>query len=59
MATDPLRLYSRLRDTYLRYLDTAFWLRDPGLLAERRALLEREGRLFTEPLIEPVVPYDG
>src|SRR5205807_877435 len=34
-------------------------LRDPGLMAERRALLEREDALFTDVLLEPVVPYDA
>ncbi|MGH7717300.1 MAG: DEAD/DEAH box helicase, partial [Gemmatimonadaceae bacterium] len=47
-----------LREAYLRYYDTAFRLRDPGLRAERRALLERPGVVFTDPLIEPVLPYD-
>ncbi len=55
--TDPLALSHDLREAYLRYYDTAFWLRDPRLVAERRALLEAEGHLFADPLIEPVLPY--
>ena len=55
--TDPLALNQDLREAYLRYYDTAFWLRDPRLMAERRALLEAEGHLFADPLIEPVLPY--
>ena len=51
MLTDPVRTYQDLRDAYLRYFDTAFWLRDPRLMTERRSLLEEDGRLFTDPLI--------
>lgn len=54
---DPMLLHAQLEDAYLRYYDTAFRLRDPRLRAERRKLLERAGTVFTEPLIEPVVPY--
>ncbi len=56
---DPLLLHAQLEDAYLRYYDTAFRLRDPLLRAERRRLLERPGTVFTEPLIEPVIPYPG
>jgi DEAD/DEAH box helicase domain-containing protein len=59
MTTHPLNVYADLRAAYLRYFDTAFWLRDQGLMAERRELLERSGLLFAEPLIEPVLPYDA
>ena len=53
----PTELYREISDAYLRYYDTAFWLRDDGLLEERRALLRRPGGIFTEPLLEPVLPY--
>ncbi|WP_404850296.1 DEAD/DEAH box helicase [Dietzia kunjamensis] len=56
-AQDPLDTYDGLKDAYLRYYETTYWLRDPDLRKERRALLERPGKLFTEPLIEPVLPY--
>ena len=55
----PLSVYDEIRDAYLRYVDTAYWLRDEGLMAERRLLLERENALFTDVLLEPVVPYDA
>src|SRR4051794_37646861 len=57
--TTPLTLRRDLRDAYLRYFDTAFWLRDEGLLAERRRLLEASGALVSECLLEPVLPYDA
>src|SRR5438045_3459246 len=55
----PLGVHRELKDAYLRYYDTAFWLRDEQLRSERRALLERPGVVFTEPLLEPVLPYDS
>lgn len=55
----PLTVYDDLREAYLRYVDTAYWLRDDSLMAERRNLLEAGGALFTEVLLEPVVPYDA
>ena len=55
----PQRVYKELQDAYLRYFDTAFWLRDEPLRRERRKLLEESGLLFTDVLIEPVVPYDA
>ncbi|GAB92720.1 DEAD/DEAH box helicase [Gordonia rhizosphera] len=53
----PLSLAAALRDAYLRYFDTAFWLNDEGIMAERRAMLSEPGVLVGEVLIEPVVPY--
>lgn len=54
---NPLTVFANLRDTYLRYLDSPFDLRYPDLVAERRALLSTDGRLYREPLIEPVPAY--
>lgn len=59
MPANPLSVNDDLRDSYLRYFDTAFWLRDQRLMAERRRLLEDSGLLFTDPLLEPVLPYDA
>src|SRR4051812_32333902 len=53
----PTSVYSALKEGYLRYFDTAFWLRDPHMMAERRALLEADGTVFREPLIEAMMPY--
>src|ERR1700741_2375520 len=55
--TSPMSLFHQLRETYLRYLDSPFDLRYEPLVAERRALLDRDGRLYREPLIEPVPPF--
>jgi DEAD/DEAH box helicase domain-containing protein len=55
----PHRLEGSLREGFLRYYETAYWLRDPRLRDERRALLTEPGVAFTEPLIEPILPYAG
>ena len=57
--TRPLAVYDAIKDAYLRYYDTAFRLRDEPLRAERKALLLSPGVIFTDPLIEPVLPYDS
>lgn len=54
---NPLSLFRNLRDLYLRYLDSPFDLRYADLVRERRALLDRDGYLWREPLIEPVPAY--
>jgi DEAD/DEAH box helicase domain-containing protein len=59
MTRTPTSVYAALRDAYLRYVDTAYWLRDPALMRERRRLLERSDSLFTDVLLEPVLPYDA
>ncbi len=56
-ATQPRAVYAEIRDAYLRYYDTAFRLRDPGLADERRAILSRDGAIFTDPILEPLLPY--
>ena len=53
----PKSVYERLREAYLRYYDTAFWVRNPAIRAERRHVLEAEGAIFQEPLLEPTLPY--
>jgi DEAD/DEAH box helicase domain-containing protein len=59
VSANPLSVHEELRAAYLRYFDTAFWLRDPRLMVERRQLLEDSSLLFTDPLLEPVLPYDA
>jgi DEAD/DEAH box helicase domain-containing protein len=57
--SDPIALFDELREMYLRYLDSPFDLRYPELVAERRALLNMDGRIFRHPLIEPVPAYES
>ncbi len=57
MSATPSRVLSYIQDAYLKYYDTAFWLRDPKLLDERRKLLEATGATAQEVLLEAVLPY--
>jgi DEAD/DEAH box helicase domain-containing protein len=57
--SNPIAIFESLRDTYLRYLDSPFDLRYPDLVAERRRLLDIDGRLYRHPLIEPVPAYQS
>ncbi len=56
---NPIRLFENLRDTYLRYLDSAFDIRYGDLINERRDLLDLDGRIYRYPLIEPVPAYQS
>lgn len=55
--TNPIQMAEDLRATFLKYVDTAYWLDHPGLMKERRELLEKPGVLISDVLIEPVLPY--
>jgi ATP-dependent helicase YprA (DUF1998 family) len=55
--SNPIRFFENLRDIYLRYLDSPFDLRYDDLTAERRQLLDQDGRIFRRPLIEPNPAY--
>jgi len=57
--SNPIALFEDLRGMYLRYLDSPFDLRYPDLIAERRTLLNVDGRLFRQPLIEPIPAYQS
>jgi DEAD/DEAH box helicase domain-containing protein len=57
VVPNPLSIYDAIKESYLRYYETQFWLRDDALRRERRALLEESGLIFTDPLLEPVLPY--
>lgn len=58
MLRTPLTVYDEICDAYLRYVDTAYWLRDNALMKERRNLLEHGEAIFADLLLEPVLPYD-
>ena len=55
---DPFQTFDQLREAYLRYLATPFWLRYPALMEERQELLDQDRQLYRKPLFEPVVPYE-
>ncbi len=53
----PVSLADALREAYIRYFDTAFWLNDESVMGERRLLLEQGEALVGQIMIEPVIPY--
>ncbi len=55
--TDLIHTFQSLKDTYLRYFDSPFDLRFEELVQARRRLLDRDGVLYREPLVEPQPPY--
>ena len=50
---DPIGAFTRIRELYLSYLDTAFRIEDPDVSEERQKLLRSTGALCTDPLLEP------
>jgi ATP-dependent helicase YprA (DUF1998 family) len=46
------RLHDQLLDVFLRYYDTAYNLRDEGILAERQRLLREGSTLLQQPYVE-------
>lgn len=55
----PLSVGNDIKQTVLRYIDSAYSLRDEHLSRERRAILEEDGHLLQDVFLEPVLPYDG
>ena len=54
---NPIWVFDRLRETYLRYLDSPFDLRYSDLVQERRQLTDQDGRIYRHPLLEAVPAY--
>jgi DEAD/DEAH box helicase domain-containing protein len=57
--TDPIEIFHSLKSAYLRYFDSPYDLRFEELVQLRRQLLDRDGVLYREVLIEPQPPYAG
>lgn len=56
-AANPVQVAEDLKEALIRFVETEYPLRNESLSRERSALLSKSGRLMTEPLIEPVLPY--
>lgn len=57
MTATPTSVRDYVQGAYHRYYDSAFWLRDEQLMAERRSLLEEPQVTAQEALLEVVTPY--
>ncbi|MCL4264742.1 MAG: DEAD/DEAH box helicase [Anaerolineae bacterium] len=54
---DPYSLFTELKKHYFMYINSRFALRHSVLAAERQALLDADGQLYREPVVEVVPPY--
>lgn len=54
---NPASVFDYIRDAYLRYYDSAFWMRDQAVMEERREILLADGVMAREPLLEAVPQY--
>lgn len=55
--SNPIDTFNSLKSSYLRYFESPFDLRFEDLVQARRRLLDRDGVLYREPLIEPQPGY--
>src|SRR6266496_3470680 len=55
--SDVIGTFEALKDHYFRYYNTPFRVSDPGIQAERTALLDREGVTYREPWLEVLRDY--
>jgi hypothetical protein len=54
---NPISAFERLRADYFRYYDTPFRVRLDPVMAERRNLLDQEGKQWREPWLEVIRNY--
>ena len=59
MKKTPTSLDVAMREGYLKYYDTAFWLRDERMLEERLSILNEDRVVFQEPIIELIPSYQN
>jgi len=57
MGLDPIYATNHLKQSYLRYLATAFPLKDAALAGQFRALLDEPERLVKGPYLEATPPF--
>ena len=57
MHLNPLRATVRIREAYLRYLSTAFPLRQADLIEQFAQEIARPGRFFKGPYLEATPPF--
>jgi DEAD/DEAH box helicase domain-containing protein len=55
---DPLSMFDEIKDSYIRYIETAFSTRYPSLNLERQNLLNKDAVFYREPWVEPMPEYE-
>lgn len=55
---NPFSVYRNIQDGFIRYFNTAFWLRDDVLIRERDNLLRRPGVVFNDVYLEAQTGYE-
>lgn len=55
--TTPSDLLDYIKDSYKKYYETAFWLRNEFLMRERSALMQNNNIISQDLLLEPVFSY--
>lgn len=53
------RVAAELKDSFLRYYNTAYELRDPSLSAERDQMMRLAGSVFADPFVEIMPKYES
>ena len=53
----PISVHKYLTEAYTKYYNSAFWMRDEGIMSERAQILKDIGVLAQDPLIEAVPQY--
>ncbi|WHY03396.1 DEAD/DEAH box helicase [Neobacillus sp. DY30] len=54
---DVLGVFNRMKDMYIRYMDSPFALGHEKLMEEREAILSEEGNIYQYPYIEALPPF--
>lgn len=54
---DPIGVFEKIRDNFIRYVQTAFNTKFASIEAERASLIRQQGVITKEPWIEPVPRY--
>jgi len=54
---DPIGSFETIKDNFIRYVETAFGTKFPGLEKERHDLLNYDKVLYRKPWIEPLPDY--
>jgi DEAD/DEAH box helicase domain-containing protein len=55
---NPIEIYYKMREDFLSYYDTQFFINDSNVLKERRKLINTEGVMSQSPQLELLKNYD-